>query len=357
MANIKISQLTPKGANLESTDLLEISEFDGSGYVTRSITGQEIIDAVAGSGVTDVTASAPLASSGGSTPDISITQANAVEDGYLSASDWITFNGKQTALVSGTNIKTVEGQSLLGSGNINITATDVGLGNVDNTSDANKPVSTAQQTALNLKQNTLTLTTTGTSGASTLVGSTLNVPQYSGGASGIHAPLVVSGRSVSYMTTSALSLPTSVLSNQRISAMPFIPMVSFTSASFYINVATLQVAAIGRILIYSDSNGLPNTKLYESANLDLSTNGIKTATASFTFNAGTTYWICFHSQGTATLSFLSATSILPIAFGGVAAPTTYFYPTISYAIGSAPTTFGSVNQGNGNAPFIGITSA
>ena len=31
------------------------------------------------------------------------------------------------------------------------TKTDVGLGNVDNTSDANKPVSTAQQTALNLK--------------------------------------------------------------------------------------------------------------------------------------------------------------------------------------------------------------
>jgi hypothetical protein len=32
-----------------------------------------------------------------------------------------------------------------------VTKTQVGLGNVDNTSDANKPVSTAQQTALNLK--------------------------------------------------------------------------------------------------------------------------------------------------------------------------------------------------------------
>lgn len=36
----------------------------------------------------------------------------------------------------------------------NVTKTEVGLGNVDNTSDANKPVSTAQQTALNLKQDT-----------------------------------------------------------------------------------------------------------------------------------------------------------------------------------------------------------
>ena len=34
-------------------------------------------------------------------------------------------------------------------------AADVGLGNVDNTSDADKPVSTAQQTALDAKQDTL----------------------------------------------------------------------------------------------------------------------------------------------------------------------------------------------------------
>lgn len=62
-----------------------------------------------------------------------------------------------------------------------ITKSMVGLNNVDNTSDVSKPVSTATQTALNLKQDTLTLTTTGSSGAATLVGATLNVPQYSGG--------------------------------------------------------------------------------------------------------------------------------------------------------------------------------
>jgi hypothetical protein len=62
---------------------------------------------------------------------------------------------KQDVLVSGTSIKTLEGQSLLGSGNIDLSKTDVGLGNVDNTSDANKPVSTATQTALDLKTNKL----------------------------------------------------------------------------------------------------------------------------------------------------------------------------------------------------------
>jgi hypothetical protein len=39
-------------------------------------------------------------------------------------------------------------------------------------------------TGLNTKQDTLTLTTTGTSGAATLIGATLNIPQYSGGGPG-----------------------------------------------------------------------------------------------------------------------------------------------------------------------------
>jgi len=94
-------------------------------------------------------------------------------------------DAKQDDLISGTNIKTIEGQSLLGSGNIDLTKSDVGLSNVDNTSDANKPISTATQTALDAKQNTITLTTTGTSGSSTLVGSTLNIPNYTTDISGL----------------------------------------------------------------------------------------------------------------------------------------------------------------------------
>ena len=39
-------------------------------------------------------------------------------------------------------LKTVNGESVEGSGDIDINKSDVGLGNVDNTSDADKPVST-----------------------------------------------------------------------------------------------------------------------------------------------------------------------------------------------------------------------
>jgi hypothetical protein len=45
-------------------------------------------------------------------------------------------------------------------------------------------VTSAIQTQINSKQGTLTLTTTGTSGAATLVGTTLNVPTYAGAGSG-----------------------------------------------------------------------------------------------------------------------------------------------------------------------------
>lgn len=43
---IKISELTPKGSNLEATDLLEVSVSTADGYESKSITGEEIINAI-----------------------------------------------------------------------------------------------------------------------------------------------------------------------------------------------------------------------------------------------------------------------------------------------------------------------
>jgi hypothetical protein len=82
---------------------------------------------VTSSGVTSVTGTAPVVSSGGTTPAISMAAATTSANGYLTSTDWNTFNGKQGSI---------------------------------------------------------TLTTTGSSGAATLVGTTLNIPQYSGGGGG-----------------------------------------------------------------------------------------------------------------------------------------------------------------------------
>lgn len=60
------------------------------------------------------------------------------------------------------NTRTVNGKAL--SSNISVTKADIGLSNVDNTSDASKPVSTATQSALNLKANTSSLAAVALSG-------------------------------------------------------------------------------------------------------------------------------------------------------------------------------------------------
>jgi hypothetical protein len=62
-----------------------------------------------------------------------------------------TWNGKQDALgfTAVPNTRTVAGHAL--SADVTVSKSDVGLSNADNTSDANKPVSAAQQAALDLK--------------------------------------------------------------------------------------------------------------------------------------------------------------------------------------------------------------
>jgi len=69
-------------------------------------------------------------SSATSTHTFNLPTASAANRGALSAADWTTFNGKQAALVSGTNIKTVNSTTLLGSGDIAVQATLVSGTNI-----------------------------------------------------------------------------------------------------------------------------------------------------------------------------------------------------------------------------------
>jgi hypothetical protein len=214
MAGKKIGELTPLGRNLIATDELELSLAGSAG--SRKITGQEIIDAASGSGVTSVDMTTPTGltvtgnpitgagtlalglqsgysipttanqsnwttayndsitsanlSYGGASTNLvlnqqdsgtisasliagaasagkfvfyngsnlayvslnattplsynngtntfSISQSGASTNGFLSSTDWNTFNSKQDALVSGTNIKTINGSTVLGSGDL-----------------------------------------------------------------------------------------------------------------------------------------------------------------------------------------------------------------------------------------------
>lgn len=76
------------------------------------------------------------------------TNLNGITDWKVG--DWVIFQGSVWQKVDNTDsVSSVNGFV----GAVVLTKGNIGLGNVDDTSDANKPVSTATQTALNLKAN------------------------------------------------------------------------------------------------------------------------------------------------------------------------------------------------------------
>jgi len=168
MANQKISELTAIATIDNATDVLPI--VDTSATTTKKITLTQVKTSLALNNVDNT------------------TDANKP----VSTAQQTALNAKQDTLVSATNIKTINSTSVLGSGNIavepTITATTsadyyrgdktfatlnktaVGLGNVDNTTDANKPVSTATQTALDAKTNKLIVTNRQTASYTLVIG-------------------------------------------------------------------------------------------------------------------------------------------------------------------------------------------
>ena len=198
MADKKISALDAI-VSVDDADVLPI--------VDTSVTTTKKIN------VSQIKALAPVQSVASKTGAVTLVKGDvglgnvdntADADKPVSTATQTALNAKQDTLVSGTNIKTVNSNSLLGSGNIEISSsvawggitgtlstqtdlqsaldakeptisagttgqyyrgdksfqtldkTAVGLSNLDNTSDANKPISTATQTALDGKQATIT---------------------------------------------------------------------------------------------------------------------------------------------------------------------------------------------------------
>lgn len=174
--------------------------------------------------LTSLSATSPLLYNN-TTGVFSIQQANTSQSGYLSSTDWNTFNNKgngtvtsfsagalsplfTTSVATGTttpaltfSLSNAAANSVLGN-NTGSTASPAYFvptsttlngwfgatiqGAISLTTTGTSGASTLSGTTLNIPQyqGALTLTTTGTSGASTLTGTTLNIPQYSGGGGG-----------------------------------------------------------------------------------------------------------------------------------------------------------------------------
>ena len=110
--------------------------YNGSAAITINATGSGgTVTSVAALtlGTTGTDLSSTVAN-GTTTPVITLNvpTASATNRGALSSTDWSTFNGKQATLVSGTNIKTVNGTTLLGAGDLGIITGTYGGTGVNN---------------------------------------------------------------------------------------------------------------------------------------------------------------------------------------------------------------------------------
>ena len=96
----KISQMTPKGSDLEATDLIEVSTIESGSYVTRSITGQELIDAIpAPTGFVPETRTLTI---NGTTQDLSADRTFTVSTGITIGTTAITSGTVGRVLFEGT---------------------------------------------------------------------------------------------------------------------------------------------------------------------------------------------------------------------------------------------------------------
>jgi hypothetical protein len=132
--------------------------------------------------VTSVTGAAPVVSSGGATPAISMAAATGSVDGYLTSTDWTTFNNKSNTNGTVTSVGgtgTVNGLTLTGtvttSGNLTLGGT---LGSIANSQLTNSAI-TVNGTAISLGASG-TITATATNALT--IGSYLTGTSYNGSA-------------------------------------------------------------------------------------------------------------------------------------------------------------------------------
>lgn len=240
-----------------------------------------------------------------------------------------------------------------------ITKDEVGLGNVDNTADLDKPVSSATQTALNAKQELLVSGTNikTINGSSVLGSGNLTI---SGGIVGVHSLLFIPSASVTnQMLTGTATLSGSLLTANTIIAAPFIPSQNITTSNLFMQVTTLFAGALCRIAIYSSVNSVPNNLLYVSSDLNMSSTGIKTAVTTFNFIAGTTYWLAIHggTTGSSGVTAIQATNLIPIKASGIASSSFSVVTASSTFTSGTPSTFPTPTFASTNMPYIGITKA
>lgn len=164
------------------------------------------------------------------------------------------------------------------------------------------------QTQLNAKQGTLSITNTGTSGAATLVGSTLNVPIYAGAGSGtsfltgIFAGATVGASSTVYGNLTGGNFST--VENARITIIP----QSCTMSRMYFATGTTQSASGSLVLTLRKNNA--DTALVITIAAGTAGNFFNDTTNAVSFTAGQYASIKFQNFATATSAQANAIALM-----------------------------------------------
>jgi hypothetical protein len=191
----------------------------------------------------------------------------------------------QAVLISGTNIKTINGNSVLGSGDLTISG--------------------------------------------------------GGGGSGIHLRMPQGYKYTNHQINLFWNGSSTQAQNStagQIRFVPFYPTNEFICNKFDIGVTTGVAGATFRFVIYSDNSGVPLNKLYESANIDASTVATKNIITNFTFSAGTVYWLAIHSSANSIgFAGCSQLSLYPLYVNGGTIYNGILSGAYAYASGSPAT--------------------
>lgn len=251
---------------------------------------------------------------------------------------------------------------------------DVGLGNVDDTSDANKPVSTATQTALDAKiANTLVdakgdlLTASADNTPARLAaGSSGQVPMVDASASVGLAYGFAPGISIArpYVAGKYYAVPRAVAGTASFGAdfiryVPYVPhaRVTMDRLIIYTNITSGGAARLG---IYDSTgmNSYPGALILDAgAVATTGATGERSITISQSLQPGRLYWLAVNFNVTTTAAHTSRSTYSEPQWGEESAITgPLFFATESFAYAAMPTTATPTASG-ANTPSIWLRSA
>ena len=208
--------------------------------------------------------------------------------------------GKQDTLVSGTSIKTVNGTSLLGSGDVSVAG---GSPNYDGYTQM-------------------------VPGATLWIGNSAN----------------------------ATALGTQAQVTDRTVIAPFVPAYGMTIDQVAISVSTLLAGANAKVVIFAaDSNGRPTTILRETTDISAGANTtLGAAITPLAMTAGATYWIGVRTSGTFTLRTLAVGALpaLDYTTGTTPGARQVLIRTQTYATAANDWTYSTGQHSNALMPLV-----